>query len=295
MDPSWLAREAQHIHGIFEQLFFVLMTFFLVLGVVLEYFKMPLGGSPAFLQLVGRVFIASLMLVAFPEISNALADISDNLSRELGDVNNFHMILDRMGDKLHSLSASWVSVKDVLILSVSFITFFVLYVSVYFADACFMYAWTLLYVFSPLLIALFVFPATASATKGLFRSLIEVSCWKCVWSVMATLLWSMAVSDVNDPSHEINFLSAIVLNLLLAFSILITPLLVRALANGTVSDLTGQMGSIVMAASALTPAQVMAAGKLPVQKPISMAYSRLSSSYRSKTDRKNSTQASKES
>ena len=295
MDPSWLAREAQNVHGIFEQLFFVLMALFLVLGVVLEYFKMPLGGSPAFLQLVGRVFIASVLLVAFPEITNTLADATDALAKDLGDINNFHLILDRMGDKLHALSASWVSVKDVLILTVSFITFFVLYVSVYFADACYMYAWTLLYVFSPILIALFVFPATASATKGLFRSLIEVSCWKCVWSVMATLLWSMAVSDINDPSHDINFLSAIVLNLLLAFSILVTPLLVRTLVNGTVSDFTGQMGSIAMAAAALTPAQVMTAGKVPVQKPIRMAYTRFSSSYRSKNDQKPSRQKQEES
>lgn len=285
MDMSWIAREAQHVHGILEQFFFTLMALFLVLGVVLEYFKLPLGGSPAFLQLVGRVFVASVILIAFPEITNALADISDSLAKDLGDMNNFHLILDRMGQKLNGLSASWVSVKDILILSVSFITFFVLYISVYFADACFMYAWTLLYVFSPILIALFVFPATSGATKGLFRSLIEVSCWKIVWSVMATLLWSLAVSDINSGAHEINFLSAIVLNLLLAFSILMTPMLVRALANGTVSDLSGQMGSITMAAAALTPAHVMAATKMPIKKPAGMAYTRIQQSYRSNKEK----------
>ena len=290
MDVTWLAREAQHVHAIFENLFFTLMALFLTVGVLLEYFKMPLGGTPGFLQLVGRVFVASVLLIAFPEITNALADLSDGLAKDLGDVNNFHLILDRMGDKLHLLSASWVSVKDVLILSVSFITFFVLYISVYFMDACFMYAWTLLYVFSPLLIALFVFPATSGATKGLFRSLIEVSCWKCVWSVMATLLWSMAVSDVNSSGHEITFLSAIVLNLLLAFSILITPMLVRALANGTVSDLSGQMGGVIMAAAALTPAHVVAASKAPFTKPAGpagMAAVHLAGRYRSYKERKN--------
>jgi hypothetical protein len=281
MDASWLAKEAHQIHGIFEQLFYSLIAFFLILGVVLEYFKLPLGGSPAFLQLVGRVFVAAMMLVAFPEISNFLADLSDSLAQELGDVNNFHLILNRMGDKLQSLSASWVSVKDVLILSISFLTFFILYIAVYFADACFMYAWTLLYVFSPLLIALFVFPATASATKGLFRSLIEVSCWKCVWSVMATLLWSLSVSDINGENHNINFLSAIVLNLLLAFSILVTPMLVRALARGTVGDLTGQMGGLIMGAAALTPTHLMAASKWSVRKPISTVSKQVARSYRS--------------
>ena len=49
---------------------------------------------------------------------------------------------------------------------ISFVTFFLLYISVYIADAAITYAWVLLYVFSPLFTALYVLPVTSGATKG---------------------------------------------------------------------------------------------------------------------------------
>jgi hypothetical protein len=57
-DIGWLASEAKAIHGIFYSFFYLLVTMLLLLGVVLEYFKIPMGAMPSFGQLVGRVFIA---------------------------------------------------------------------------------------------------------------------------------------------------------------------------------------------------------------------------------------------
>src|ERR1035438_1208066 len=122
-----------------------------------------------------------------------------------------------------------LSVKEGLMLAVSFIAFFILYLSVHLADACMIYTWTLCYVFSPILIALFVLPQTAGATRALYRAIIEVSFWKIVWSVLATLLWSAALSDINKPGTDISFISAICFNLMLAFSLAVTPKVVHAL------------------------------------------------------------------
>ena len=130
--------------------------------------------------------------------------------------------------KIGTLTFSWVSVKDSVLLIVSYLTFFLLYVSVYIADAMYLLTWTLLYIFSPLLIAAFTLPSTAAATKGLFQSLIEVCLWKISWSVLAALLWSFALSEINSPKYDVDFLTAIVLNLMLAFSVLLTPLVVKS-------------------------------------------------------------------
>lgn len=92
-----------------------------------------------------------------------------------------------------------------------------------------LYTWTVLYVFSPLLIALYVLPSTAGATKALYRSLIEVGCWKIVLSVLATLLWSFA-SDIINPMLNVPC-TVIFLNLILAGSMLLTPIVVNALAG----------------------------------------------------------------
>ncbi len=252
-DLSWLSQEARTVHDTFMMLFYSLATVFLALGVFLEYFKMPLGGVPAFAPLVGRVLVATLLLHSYPEIANTLGDLTDALSRQLGDLNNFHHVLSRMGDKLNEFSWSWTSLKETSILVMSFITFFLLYISIYIASAGVIYVWVLLYVFSPLLIALFILPATSQATKALYRSLFEVCAWKIVWSVLATLLWSAALSEINKPANDINFLTAIAFNLILAVSVLFTPLVVHALAGGGLTSMaTGMMG-MAAGASTLTP------------------------------------------
>ena len=253
MDLAWLSTEAKTIHQIFENVFFVLVTTLLILGIVLEFFKLPLGGTPSLSQLAGRALIAFFLLTSVPEIMNMLAQLTDAFTVELGGLNELQHLLTRLGDKLGTMSWSWVSVKDSAMLFISFLSFTVLYVTVYLSDAIFLYAWMLLYIFSPLLIAFFVLPQTAGATKMLFKSLIEVCAWKVLWCVMATLLWSVALSDINKPGHEISFLTAIVLNVMLIFSLVMTPKITSAFMAGGISGVASGLGGVILAASKLTP------------------------------------------
>ena len=166
-DLAWLSREAQTIHAIFTGLFYSFALTFLLLGVMLEFFKFPMGGVPSTAPLIGRVLIAALMLHSYPEVTNYLSEITDALATKLGNLNEFHNVLSRMGDKLGEFSFSWTSIKETTTLILSFVTFFLLYISIYIANAGVIYVWVLLYVFSPLLIALFILPATAQATKAM--------------------------------------------------------------------------------------------------------------------------------
>ncbi|MCM0604497.1 MAG: hypothetical protein KA715_00230 [Xanthomonadaceae bacterium] len=252
-DIGWLAGEAREIHAFFESIFYAVTLTLLLTGVLVEYFKFPLGGTPSFGTLVGRVLVAAILLNAYPEISNLIADISDAISKHLGDFNQVKMVLSKMGDKLKTLTWSWVSLKDTVILLLSFISFFILYFSVFIAEAFITYAWTLLYVFSPILIACFALPVTAGATKALFRSLIEISMWKIVWSVLATLLWSSALSQINNPQYQINFVSAVAFNLILAASLLLTPHVVHALAGAGVTGLANTLGGVAVGSLAISP------------------------------------------
>ena len=261
MDASWLASQAQQLHGIFQNAFFVMLTAFLTLAVVLEFFKIPLGNSPAFATLVGRALLATLMLVALPEIMNTVADATDSISREIGNLNNFSLVLHETGEKLRSLSFSWTSLRDFITICLSFLSFFALYITVYFADAAFLYCWTLIYVFSPLVFALYIFPQTAGATTGMFRSILEVSLWKICWAVMSALLWSTSLSQVNQPDSNVNWLTSIVLNLMLMVSVLMTPKLVRALMSGGIAEMASGAQGAVMAAASMTPPVALAKAK----------------------------------
>jgi hypothetical protein len=242
---AWLSQQAQQIHAIFNGLFYVLVLTLLSLGLLIEYFKWPLGGTPAFTQLVGRALVAAILLHSLPEVMNAIADVTDALTKQLGDFNQVKSVFEVMRHRLQDMSVSWVSVKESVTWIISFLGFYLLYLTYFVADACVLYGWTLLYIFSPLLIALFVLPATAGATKALYKSLIEISCWKIIWSVLATLLWSTALSQINKPGTDINFITVICYSLLLAISILLTPYAVHALAGGGISSLAMAAGGLM--------------------------------------------------
>lgn len=256
-DIAWLATEAKKIHEIFTGYFYLIVTVLLLLGIAIEYFKWPIGQVPNFGTMVGRVLIAAILLHAYPEITNTIADVTDAVAGKLGDLNNFKLILDRMGDKLGELSWSWVSFKETIMLIISFATFFILYFSIHIADSFYIYVWVMLYVFSPLLIALYVLPVTASATSALFRSLIEVACWKIVWSVIATLLWSSALSQINHDGSQISFLTAIGFNIILAGSLLLTPFVVHALASGGLAQMGKDLSSLAIGGATFSPGSAM--------------------------------------
>lgn len=266
---SWLSTEAKVIHEIFSSFFYSIVLLMITLGVVLNFFKMPMGQVPEFMQLVGRAIIAAFMLAALPEIMNFLADITDQLSAQIGQLNNFKTVVGRLGEKVGTLTWSWVSFKDSVLLLISYLTFFLLYVSVYIADAMYLLIWTLIYIFSPLLIAAFTLPSTAAATKGLFQSLIEVCLWKICWSVLAALLWSFALSEINKPEYDVDFFTAILLNIMLAFSVLLTPMLVKSLLKGGLSSSASAMGGAILGAAALTPGGMLAATKAGGSKLVS--------------------------
>lgn len=247
-DLSWLAQEARNIHAVFESMFYGLSVVLVLVGVISEYFKLPIGGMAFTPELIGRVLIAALLLHSYPEVTNTLSDVTDALASRIGDYNNFSLVTTRMKDKLDTMAWSWTAVKDSIIMLFSFVTFFILYISVFITNAGVIYVWTILYVFSPILIAFFILPATAGATKALYRSLIEVCMWKIVWATLAALLWSSALSDMNKA--DINFLTVISFNLILALSLLATPIVVSALASKGMSSMTSSaIGTAAMAAT----------------------------------------------
>lgn len=258
-DLNWLSQEAHKIHDWFQAIFYVLITVFLLIGVMIEYFKMPLGSTPSFGPLVGRVLIASILLHTYPEVANVINDLTAALSNHLGDLTQFKLALDKMGDKLEQLTWSWTSVRQSVIVTISYLCFFLLYFSVHVAQALYLYSSVLLYIFSPVLIALFVLPQTAGATSGLYRSLIEVSLWKPVWCVIATLIWSTGISEIQGAGSNVSFLTSICFCLIAAGSLLLTPVVVHALGSGTVSSLGSTVSSIgIPGVATFVPARIAA-------------------------------------
>lgn len=266
MDITWITKEAHTLHDVFNSLFYAIAGLMLAIGIVTEYFKAPIGGVPAFGQLLGRTLVATILLVSYPEIANAIADVANSLASKLGDLNQYKEVLDKAGASLEKVSWSWGSVGDAFVFVISYLAFFILHVTVYFFDAAIIYAWMLLYIFSPLLIVLFIHPVTAPATGGLFRSLFEVSAWKIVWSVLGTLLWSSAVHNFDPQSDNQNFVTQLTFTIILSLSVLCTPIVVRSLLTKGVASLSGTLtgaAGTALVASAAGPASMSALATAP--------------------------------
>lgn len=195
MDIHFISAEAKTLHTFFVSIFYTLSTILLLIGVLLEYFKMPVGGSLGFPQLVGRTLIAAILLAAYPEISNMVAAVADAAADKVGDLNSFHHLLESAGAALKEHSWSWTSVGDTLLSVVSYLAYFILYITVFFFDAAIVYCLVLLYIFSPLMIAFYILPATSGMTTGLFRTLFEIASWKIVWSVRQISLTKAVAED----------------------------------------------------------------------------------------------------
>jgi hypothetical protein len=258
IDINWLSQEARNIHAVFESLFYGMAVLLLLIAIVTEMLSMPIGSLGWIPQIIGRVLIAAFLLHSYPELTNALSDFTDALATKIGGFNEFHHVLDRMGDKLKTLTWSWISIKEAMILGFSFITFFLLYISVFIANAGIIFVWLLLYVFSPVLIVFFVLPSTAHITSALYRALIEVCAWKIVWATLAALLWSSALSEINKT--DVNFLTVICLNLLLALSLLFTPIIVNMLASKGLSGAASSAMGMAAGAAAFTPGAIASRG-----------------------------------
>lgn len=272
MDISWLSAQAKDIHSFFVSIFYAIAALLLVIGVLIDYFKMPIGGVPTFGQLVGRALIAGILLSAYPQISNWICAVADAVAEHLGSVNNYEKVLEVAGSTFKDHSWSWTSIGDTMLSVTAILVYFVLYLTVYFFDAAIIYCLVLLYVFSPVMIAFFILPQTASMTAGLFRTLFEIAAWKIVFAVLATLLWSTALHDFNTQGN--NFITLLALSLMLAFSLLLTPLVVRQLMSGAISGIASQVAGLSAAgltAGMLTPATLSKVTKAAVAKPTGFA------------------------
>lgn len=262
MDISWISNEAKHLHDFFVSIFFTVASLLMVTGVLVEYFKVPLGNMPAFSQLVGRALVATILLIAYPEISNTVCNIADSIAEKLGDINTLSNVLASAGAAIKEFSWSWTSVGDSLLSVISILAYGILYITVYFFNAGIVYCLVLLFIFSPLMIAFFILPQTAGLTGGLFRTLFEVATWKIVWTVLGTLLWSTTLANFQNASEN-NFVTLLTLTLMLTFSIILTPIVTKQLISGGLSNIATQTASLAgmaMTAGVLSPGVLAAKG-----------------------------------
>lgn len=249
MDFSQLSPLMRDLHAECVKIYYLMLPVFFALSICIQWFKRAQGAID-FLDILKRTILSSLLLVAFPEITDLILKITEGVAGRIDSVQNLDKFMAIAQDKVNNYTLSPSSIllgfNDLFLASLTFISFLCLYIARYLSLAMFHFFWLFLVVTAPLLLLFNIFTSTTQITANLFRGLIEVACWKIVWAILGVMLASLSFGKMY--LIEGSYPTVIVMNLVIAIAMLATPLLVRSL-----------MGSGIQGASPLLAASVVAA------------------------------------
>jgi hypothetical protein len=245
------------LHQEFVSMYYLLLPAFFMIAVALTWFKSP-SGSPDFLDILKRAVVATLLLVAFPDISRAIIEIADSIAFKIDDVNGIDKILKMAEQKSDSYTMSASSLllqfDDLIIASLSIFSYIILYVARYLTIAMYHFFWLFFMVTSPLLILFHMFEGTSQITKNLFSGMIEVACWKIVWAILGAMLTALAFGDAYQA--EGSYITLVVMNFVIASAMLMTPILVKSLYSKGLTSMAGPIGAMAGGAIVAGPSWV---------------------------------------
>ena len=90
---------------------------------------------------------------------------------------------------------------------------------------------------------------------NLFRGMIEVASWKIVWAILGVMLSALSFGDAYRI--EGNYLTLMVMNFVIAISMLMTPLLVKSLVSQGIQSVSNSLGAMTFATMAGLPGRVV--------------------------------------
>jgi hypothetical protein len=245
-------------HEAMSSLFYLLMPVAILWFVLVGYLK---SGDANFPEVIKRSFVAALLLVSFPEVSNLILNICDGIALKIDNMSGLETVMRMAGEKLDSYTFSknvlLLQFDDLFVAVLSFLSFMVLYVARYITVALYYFYWVLLSILSPLMILCYIFPSTAGITKNLYRGLIEVACWKILWAVMSAMLTALSFGDIYRT--EGSYLTLIVLNFVIAIGLLSTPLLMKSLIGDGIQGTATMLGSAAAGAMLAAPVKIATA------------------------------------
>lgn len=256
-----LGALAQKLHSELRNMYYLMLPIFFCLSLVVTWLKTPTGG-PDFIEAVKRAFISTLLLAGFQEITDTILFVTSGLAEKISDLQGLDMFMQMAGDKAKSYTASPMSMvlqfNDLIIATLSFLSYIILYVARYVMVAVYHFSWVFLSLIAPILLLFHIF--SPKITLNLFKSMIEIASWKVVWAVLSAMLAALPFGNAYATSG--NYLTVIVLNFVIAISMLCTPMIVKSLVGSGFSAFADTLGPITTAAMLATPAKAASAMRI---------------------------------
>ena len=236
-----LAPMTKELYFELRTLYFFLLPIVFITSIILTWFQ----GKGDFLEKVKRAFIGTLLLVSFPEMTEAILAITNGLADKISDMSGIEEIMRSAGLKMKSYQnpsfKSLLAFGDVLIAVLSYLSYLILYCARFIMLAIYHFSWTFLTILSPLILLFHVF--SSKMTVNLFKSMIEIASWKVVWAILSVILNALSWGDTMKV--EGNYLTLVVMNFVIALCMVGTPLIVRSIIGSGFTAFTSSLTPIV--------------------------------------------------
>lgn len=252
----------KELHFVFVKIYYLLLPVCFMLAVVIAWIRSP-SGSPEFISIIKRTVVATVLLIAFPEISDGILSLTEGIASRIDSLNGLDSVIKMAQTKAESYTFSVSSVvlqfNDLIIATLSFLSYLILYVARYLMVAMYHFFWIFFLSSAPLILLFNLFEGTQHITVNLFRGMLEVASWKIVWAILGAMLLSLSFGDAYEA--EGNYLTLMVMNFVIASAMLMTPLMVKSIAGSGVHAMSSALGAGAVTAMAAAPARALTAAK----------------------------------
>lgn len=231
---EYLPELCRELNGNIREIYWVLLAPFTLLLIILELFQTS-DQNPDVIGLLKRVVISIIMLTSFNECVNLIAFVGDSLVEKIHGTASLSRLVEHLELAYQEAEFSWLKLRESVVFVICILSYIVAYAGVFIANILVHFTWSILYICSPLMILMYVSKKTAFVTSSLYKGLINVICWKVIWSILAVMLLKFATNpDVGDVE---SLLTTILVNLCIGLSMLFVPLTTRSLSSDGASSL----------------------------------------------------------
>ena len=255
-DFGLLGSLMEQLHQEFVNIYYLMLPVFFALALVMAWFRSS-GNAPDFMDVLKRTVISMILLVAFPDISRAIAFVAEGITNKIDAVNSLDTFMRMVQEKSQSYSYSPTSLllqfNDLLIATLSFLSYIVVYIARYLTIAMYHFFWVFFTISSPLMLLFNLFQGTSQITVNLFKGMIEVASWKIVWAILGAMLTALSLGDAYKTDG--NYVVLIVMNFVIAVAMLMTPMIVRSIVGQGFHSMSSTLGPAAGAAMVAAPAR----------------------------------------
>ena len=255
-----LGSVAVKIHSEMRSIYYLLLPVFFMLSLALVWFQHPSGG-PDFIDKMKRAIIATLLLVGFAEITDAMLFVANGISDKIDNLSGLDAILQMASEKARSYSQKnlmpILGFDDLMIAGISYLSWLILYVARFIMVAVYHFSWVFLSIIAPLVLLFHVF--SSHMTLKLFTTMAEIASWKVAWSVLSAMLKALPFGNWYGSGGD--YLTVVVLNLVIALAMLGTPLIVHSIVAGGFATMAAGLNGLTASAMLAAPAKAVAAYK----------------------------------